>query len=218
MITLYGNPVSNNVNKVRYCLNYLGLDYELKMIDLMKGENQSDEFAAICPTRKVPAISIDGKNFFESNAINRYLASQKDSPFFPQDPEQRAQIDQWIEFSTIHINGAVSRVTFNRVLAPLLKAEVDENSVKAGLGFLDKYLPIVENQLSRHAYLAGNEFTLADITLLAALDTAELADIDLSSYPKIGAWRQKLQQEAFYQKCYKSFSEFVKSVMAAGRA
>ena len=79
MIILYGIPLSNNVNKVRYCLNYLGLDYELKELNPLTGENQTDEYEKICPTKKIPAVEINGKSYFESNAINKYFASKEKS-------------------------------------------------------------------------------------------------------------------------------------------
>ena len=66
MIKLYGIPLSNNVNKVRYCLNFLKLPYEMIPINPLEGQNQTPEYTNLCPTAKIPAIEIDDlKHEFE---------------------------------------------------------------------------------------------------------------------------------------------------------
>jgi len=215
MIKLYGIPISNNVAKVRYCLNYLNLDYELIETSPLKGENQTDEFKAINPTGKVPAIDLDGFTLFESNTINRYLATVQNSPTYPTDARQRALVDAWSDFISIHVAHAMGRVGFNRLLAPVLGAEVDEKSIQTGLDFLAKYFPVLEEQLSKNKHIAGDKITLADIALLATLDQAELCQIDLSAYPNLTKWRNNLKAQAFYQKCYQDYTMFAQETMAA---
>lgn len=218
MIKLYGIALSNNVNKVRYCLNYLNLHYEWAQTNPMKGENQTPEYLNSFPTGKVPAIDIDGFKLFESNAINRYLAAANNSPIYPQDLKKRAIVEAWLDFGSIHISAALGRVLFNRVMAPMMGKPADQNSIQAGLEFLDKYLPVVERQLTKNAYLAGPEFTLADINLLSALDPCELAQVSLDKYSHIIKWRNGLKAQAFYQKCYKDYTQFIQEVMSAKTA
>jgi glutathione S-transferase len=215
MIKLYGLPVSNNISKVRYCLSYLGLDYEIVPINPMKGENKTDEYLRISPTGKIPAIDADGFTLFESNAINRYLATTNNSELYPTDPKKRAKVDSWLDFGSIHIGSAQGRVTFNRVFAPVFGTEVDEASLKQGLEFLDKFLPIVEKQLAKSAYIAGDTLSIADLNLLAIFDPFELASVSLEAYPSITKWRNELKSADFYQKCYKDFTQFVTEAMSA---
>jgi len=91
---------------------------------------------------------------------------------------------------------------------------VDENSLQTGLKFLDKYLPILDKQLEKYEYLAGGQFTLADINLLAILDPFELGHLSLEPYKNITKWRNQLMTEDWYKKCYNSYSEFIQSQMA----
>ncbi|MFA5060152.1 MAG: glutathione S-transferase family protein [Candidatus Omnitrophota bacterium] len=207
MIKLYGAALSNNVNKVRYCLDYLELPYEFVSIDPMKGENQTAEFAKITPTRKIPALEDDGFTIFESNAIVRYLAKKERSAIYPQDIKKAAIVDAWIDFSSIHIGNAIGRITFNRVLAPMFKKEVDAKSLQFGLEMMDKYLPIMDKQLSLGKFITGTEFSIADIALLAALDPCEIARIDLTAYRDIVRWRNYLKAQDFYQKAFKDLNE-----------
>ena len=103
MIKLYGIGLSNNVAKVRYCLNYLGLKYDWVQTNPIQGENRAPEYLESFPTGKVPAIEIDGLKLFESNAINKYLATTNNSPIYPQDAKKRAMIDAWLDYVAIHV-------------------------------------------------------------------------------------------------------------------
>lgn len=214
MIKLYGMGLSFNVSKVRYCLNYLNLKYDWVQTNPIAGENKSPEFTSISPTGKIPAIEIDGLKLFESNAINRYLAATNNSPIYPQDAKKRALVEAWMDYVAIHVAHALGRVLFNRVFAPMTGQTVDQESIKVGLEFLDKYFPILEKQLSQNPYLAGKEFTLADINLLSVLDPCELSQISIDRYPSLKKWRNNLKAQPFYQKCYKDYSQFVQDAMS----
>lgn len=215
MIKLYGLGLSFNVSKVRYCLNYLNLKYDWVPTNPIAGENQTPEYLSICPTGKIPAIEIDGLKLFESNSINRYLATGNNSPIYPQDAKKRAVVDAWMDYAAIHVAHALGRVLFNRMFAPMTGQKVDQESIRVGLEFLDKYFPILEKQLSQNPYLAGKEFSLADINLLAILDPCELAQISIDKYPALKKWRAGLKSQPFYQKCYKDYTQFVQEAMSA---
>lgn len=208
MLTFYGIPYSNNVNKVRFVANALGLDYELRPIDLLKGEHlSSQEFQNLTPVGKVPVMQDGNFTLFESMAISKYLANKENSSLYPQDLQQRAIVDQWIDFCNIHVQTAFNRVFFNRVIAPQVGAEVDENSLNFGLRILDRYFPVLDKQLGQSQYLAGNELTLADLNLLSILDPAEVGGLDISQYQNLNRWFNDLKQEEFYTKCHNDYKE-----------
>lgn len=215
MIKLYGMGVSFNVSKVRYCLNYLNLKYDWVQTNLMAGENQTPEFLSISPTGKIPAVEIDGFKLFESNSIIRYLAAINNSSIYPLDAKKRALIDAWMDYIAIHVAHALGRVLFNRVFAPMSNQKVDSESIRVGLEFLGKYFPVLEKQLSKNTYLAGKEFSLADMCLLAVLDPCELAEINIDRFPSLKKWRANLKPQPFYQKCYKDYTEFVQESINA---
>jgi len=152
MIKLYGVPLSNNVNKVRFCLNYLNLSYEHIPVNPLEGENQKPEYLELCPTAKIPAIEIDGLKLFESNAIIRYLAKREKSPIYPQDAPKAAMVDAWLDYPAIHVSNAMGRIIANRVFAPMMNKPVDENSLKFGLEMMDKYLPMLTEIISGRAW------------------------------------------------------------------
>lgn len=210
MLIIYGADFSTPSNKVRYAANFLGLEYEYRKMNLREGEHLKPEFKKLHPATKIPVIDDDGFVLFESNAIIKYLADKAPSDLYPRDIKQRALVDQWMDFVSIHIGGAMNRIIFNRIVAPLINAKVDENSLKDGLNFLEKFWPVVENRLSTQAFLAGDNLTLADINLLAVTDPVESSGVDLSPYPVLTKWRNSLREKDFYTACFKEKEEALK--------
>lgn len=207
MLTIYGSDLSSPANKVRFVANALGLHYEYKRVNLREGEQRKPEFLKLNPAGKVPVIDDDGFILFESNAIIRYLARKQKSTLYPSDVQARAVVEQWLDFGSLHVGAALVKVTYNRLFAARLNITPDEKSIQEGLEFLNRFLPVVENQLSNNAYLAGNSLTLADFNLLAILDPTELSGVDLTPYSHIVKWRQNLRQQDFYTQCYKEYGE-----------
>ena len=218
MLTIYGFDFSSPANKVRFAANAMGLKYEYKRVNLMAGEQKSPEFLKLNPSGRVPAINDDGFTAFESAAIIKYLADKNNSPLYPKDLKKRTIVDQWIDFTNIHVATALQRVTFNRVMYQMLKVEKDERSLSDGLKFLGMHLPVIEKQLKENKFLTGNEMTLADINLLSALDPAELSSVDLSIYPAISAWRKNLKEQSFYKQCHNSLEEVFNAMLAGASA
>jgi glutathione S-transferase len=208
MLKIYGADLSSPANKVRFVANYLSLPYEYIPIKLREGEQRRPEFLKVNPVGKVPAIDDGGFCLFESGTIIKYLADKQKSPIYPSGLKERAMVDQWIDFINNHVSLAMSKVVYNRVFAKNIPgARLDERSIEDGLSFLSKFLPIVDAQLAQGKYFMGDNITLADFTLLAALDPAEAADIDLSSYKNITKWRNELRSQSFYTKCHRDFKE-----------
>lgn len=207
MLKVYGADLSSPALKVRYVANALEIPYEYQRVNVMGGENRTEAFLKLHPAAKIPVIDDDGFVLFESNAIIRYLADKSGSQFYPKDLKKRAIVDQWIDFTSLHVGMALNKVFYNRVIVHRIGGEVDETSLKEGLKFLDRFLPVVNNQLNKGKYLAGNELTLADFNLLAVLDPSEASGVDLKPYAAVSKWRDELRKQDFYQKVHKVYGE-----------
>jgi glutathione S-transferase len=210
MLKIYGSDLSSPANKVRFVANYLGLKYDYIFVNLREGAQHKPDFLKVNPVGKIPAIDDDGFTLFESNAICRYLAEKNNSSIYPKGLRERAVVEEWLDFGSMHVGASVSKIVYNRIFAPIRKAEVDERSIKEGLEFLARFLPIVDNQLAKHKCVTGEEITLADFNILAALDPAEIAAIDITQYKNIVRWRNELKKQEFYTKCYKEYGEALK--------
>lgn len=207
MITLHGFDVSTPSNKVRYVANYLGIEYKYNVINAFEGEHQTEAHRKLHPAGKVPVIEDEGFVLFESNAIIKYLAEKANSSLYPKEFAQRALVDQWMDFVSIHVGNGINRVFGNRVIFPRVGMEVDERSLQDGLSFLERFLPIIDDQLKANDHLAGNELTLADFTLIATLDPLELSEVDVSAYANLAKYRDRLRAEDFYKSCHKAYGD-----------
>lgn len=212
MLKIFGVLYSSNVNKVRYVANYIGIEYELIPVDLLKGEQKSPDFLKLNPVGKVPVMVDEDFFLYESMAISRYLASKYKSDLYPEDIRQRALVDQWVDFCSIHLQTASNRIFFNRIIAPSIGIPKDEDTLNAGIKLLEQYLPVLEDRLDNNEFLAGDFLSIADINLLAILDPAESMGISINRYPNIYKWFQNLKKEDFYTKCHLDYAETLKEL------
>ena len=207
MLRIYGNKLSVPSNRVMMAVNAMELAHEYIQLDLRQGEQKSPEHLKRHPAGKVPAIDDDGFTLFESGAIVKYLCSKHVSDYYPTELQKQAVVEQWCDFVVSHVQAAMNRVLFNKVIAPRFALEVDERSMQTGYEFLAQSLPVLEEQLGKTNYLASEQLTIADFYLLSALDPAEAVELDLTQYPRLEAWRKDLVSEPFYQNIHAFYGE-----------
>lgn len=215
MIKLYGFELSFPVNRVRMCLNAMGLEYEFVRLNPLAGETQTEDYLKIHPAGKIPSLVDDGFAVFESNAIMKYLCRKYKSDFYPDEITEQAKVDQWLDFTAVHLANGFNKVLFNRILAGVVGAEVDERSLQDGYGFIQRFLGIIDRQLSTSTFLAGGKISIADFCLLATVDPAEVSEVNIADYPHVKAWRDKLMQESFYKQVHNSFGETMEKLKAS---
>ena len=205
MLKIYYHPLSFPSLGPVFTAEAIGVDYEKEVVDLQGGQNKTAEYKAISPSGKVPALQDGDFNMNESAAMMRYIARREKSELYPADIKSQAKVNQWIDYINHHIRAPVGRVQFNRVVAPMMGADVDESSIKLGFHFLGNNLPLIESRLSESAFLCGDKMSLADIALVAALEPTTMAKIDLTPYPVLTAWLKARQSETFYTNIHSHF-------------
>jgi len=206
VLKIYGHFLSTPTNKVRLCVQFLELPHEYIHVDLQTGEHLKPEYLEINAAGRVPAIEDSGFTLNQSDAICKYLcALSGPSAFYPAEIKDQAEVNQWIDFSSQHVLQATSRLFFNRVIAKMIGEDADAASVKTGENMLARDLPLLDAQLKGRDYVMGDNITLADISLLAALEPSEMCGVDLGPYPSIVKWRERLMGKEFYQRVHKRF-------------
>jgi glutathione S-transferase len=164
MLTVWGRNTSSNVQALMWCIGELSLPYNRHDVGHHYGGTDTPAFVAMNPNRTVPVLRDgDGEPIWETGAILRYLAAcYGAAPFWPVDGSERARIDKWAEWSKINVTLNFTGPIFWRVIrtAP---ADWDQVAIARAVEKLDSVLDIAEAQLSRNAFLAGDDFTLADI-------------------------------------------------------
>ena len=187
MIDLYtwGTP---NGRKVSIMLEELGLPYKTHAINILKDDQFKPEFIAINPNSKIPAIvDPDGPGgslpLFESGAILIYLA-EKHGKFLPRDPRQRYIVLQWLMFQM----GGVGPM-FGQTHHFLRSAKEDVPYGKKRYHAETKRLyGVMNKRLGEAKYLAGNEYTIADIATFPWVSRFEWHQVDLNEFPNVKRW------------------------------
>ncbi len=207
MVTIYGHPLSSPTNKVRMAANAAGTEYEFVVIDLTQGEQKTDKFLAINPVGQVPAMDDGGFRLFESNAIAKYLARSNNPDLYPDETAVQAVIDQWTDLVSNLVNAGITRLLYNKVIAPQVGAPVNESAIREGEEMIERAFPVIDQRLEENGHLAGDTLSIADINLLSGLDPAELLDVNLTPYPNISAWRDNLRRREFYTLVHNYYGE-----------
>ncbi len=182
---LYDYPGAPNPRRVKIFAAEKGIDLELVHCDMSKREHKSPEFLKKNPSGKIPVLELgDGRCISESVAICRYLEFIEPEPnlfgkdafeqSFVESRNRHIELELWTQIGISWVNGPIvgSMGLFNQV--PDAKVASDKN-VRAFYKRLDTEFKQVD-------FVAGNRFTIADITLLSAIDFAtELVDLEPDS-------------------------------------
>ena len=185
MITLY-TAATPNGHKVSVALEEMGLPYEVRAVDLMKGQQKEPDFLAINPNGRIPAIVDDGFPVFESGAILLYLA-EKTGKLCPADPQGRSRVVQWLMFQMGGIGPMMGQANvFFRYFPEKIKPAIDryQGEVKRLFGVLDRHL--ADNE-----YLAGG-YSIADIANWCWTRTARWSGVDPEPFTHMTRWHQAI--------------------------
>jgi glutathione S-transferase len=193
MIRLYDYLPSGNGYKVRLLLTQLAVPFERVELDIIKGETRTPEFLRKFPNGRIPAVEIeDGKMLFESNAIIAYLA--EGTPSMPVDRYQRAQVLQWLFFEQYSHEPYIASVRYL-----LIHPEVKDprRSIIETLMRTRGYdaLGVMEGHLKSREWFVGDRYSIADIALYAYTHVADEGGFDLSNYPTIRAWIERVKAQ-----------------------
>ncbi len=185
MIRLWGGKSVANVQKVLWCLGELGLAFEYCGPVGEFSEDYDARYVASKAPGAVPVIDEDGFVLWEGNAIVRYLARRfATGSLWPDDGRKAASVERWMDYQLSTVREHVH---------PLIRADLDA----AGLAFhtaqLAATLAPLEAALADHAYLAGDDFTVADIPLGINVYRWYLMDVPKPAMPHVAAWYARLK-------------------------
>lgn len=200
MLTVWGRKTSSNVQAVMWGIAELGLACRRLDAGHRFGGTDTDEFYAMNPNRTVPVLQ-DGDDapLWESAAILRYLANRYGAaPFWPEEAAARAQVDKWAEWAKVNINGAFTVPIFWRVVRTP-EAKRDWPAIRAAVVALEAKLAIAEARLGQGAYLAGEDFTLADVQFGHVLYRYFEIGIERAALPNVARYYERLQERPAYR-------------------
>ena len=198
MIDLFSSDTPNG-KKISIMLEEIGFEYEVKKMDLSKGDQFKEDFKKISPFSKIPAIidhSNNKESVFESGAILIYLA-EKSGKFYEQ--ENKLKIDQWLMAQMGSIGPFIGQYhffyKFNKGLS-----DVGE---KRYFEMTKKIYEVLENHLSKNNYLAGENYSIADIATWPWIARHQWHDIGLKNYNNLCDWYIRIGERPAVIRGYK---------------
>ena len=204
MIDLYTWATPNG-RKVSIILEELGLDYNVHEINIAKGEQHTPEFLTVSPNNKIPGIvDSDGSgglggeplSMFETGAILIYLAEKMESELYPKDFKKRMETLQWLMWQMGGVGpmfGQAHHFMFNPSEVVPYAQERYHKEAK-------RLYKVMNTQMQDNRYLAGDDYTVADIATFPWVDRFRRHQVDLAEFPNVKRWHEELWERPAVKK------------------
>jgi glutathione S-transferase len=193
VITIYGMTDSGNCYKPRLLMAKLGRTFRHVETNSMDGSTRKEDFLAKNPNGKVPLMELDdGRLLAESNAMLLYLA--EGTRFIPTGHYARGLVYQWLFFEQYSHEPYVA-VRRALMKFPERAKDATPERLASTLAGGNKALGVMEDQLERTPFLAGDAISVADIALYAYTHDAGLYGFELDAYPAVSAWLERVKAD-----------------------
>src|SRR5580704_12725034 len=184
--TLYTAATPNGW-KISIALEEMGLPYQVRVIDFAANEQKADWYVKINPNGRIPSLVDDGYALFESGAILIYLA-EKTGKFLPKDPAARYATLQWLMFQMGGIGPMLGQTHHFRIYAP----EKIDYAIQRYSNESRRLYGVMDTQLGKTRYLAGNDYTIADIAAFPWTRSWQNQGIELDTFPHVKRWHEEI--------------------------
>jgi glutathione S-transferase len=198
MVKILGRSTSGNVQKVVWLLEELGQPYTREDYGRQFNNTQTEAYLSLNPTGKVPTLVDGDVVVWESNTILRYLCSKSagGAALHPTEPAARSQVERWMDWQLASLNGPYLGV----FKESRKKEEERAASFAADTKELAAQLELLEKGTAGRPWIAGANFSIADICLGPIVDRCLAFPVTLPAVPGVRAWRDKVVARAAYQK------------------
>jgi glutathione S-transferase/GST-like protein len=196
-IELYFWPTPNG-HKVTIAAEEMGLAYEIKPVNIGKGDQFKPEFQKLSPNNRMPALldpdGPDGRpiSVFESGAILQYLG-RKSGKFYPADERGRAEVDQWLFWQVGGLGPMAGQANHFRSFAPSMTS--DQRHLAYGnnryTNELNRLYGVMERGLDGRDFFAG-DYSIADMAIWPWTYYPNSRGIDLNDFPRVQAWTERV--------------------------
>ncbi|MFJ4249551.1 glutathione S-transferase [Pseudomonas helmanticensis] len=186
-IKLYNFPRSGHAHRVELMLSLLQLPTELIFVDLAKGEHKQPAYLAINSFGQVPAIDDGGVVLADSNAILVYLAQKYgNGRWLPADPVGAAHVQRWL-------SAAAGPIAFGPAAARLVTVFGAQLNADEAITRAHNLLKVMDVELGKTPYLAGEEPTIADVSAYSYIAHAPEGNVSLEEYGNVRAWLARVE-------------------------
>ncbi|XP_072957175.1 glutathione S-transferase F10-like [Typha angustifolia] len=169
-VKVFGSPTSAEVARVLTCLFEKEVEFQLIRVDTFKGQKRLPEYLKLQPQGQALTFEDEKMTLVDSREICRHIAEKYQEKgnrdLLGSGTLERASIEQWLQTEAYSFDPPASALVFNLAFAPLMDIEKDEEVIERSKKKLIKVLDIYEQKLAETRYLAGDKFTLADLSHL----------------------------------------------------
>ncbi len=195
MKIVYGDIKSGNCYKLALLFSQLHIDHDWREILVVNGETRTPEFLSINPAAQIPVVVLEnGQVMTQSNAILNFFATN--THLMPADPMDRFRVQEWQFFEQYSHEPTIAVRRFIKRFLGLPAERQAEYDSKEAPGY--RALEIMEKRLAKQEFLVGNSYSVADISLYAYTHVADEGGFDLSRFPGIGDWLQRVREQPGY--------------------
>ena len=191
-VKLYNHPVTPNPRRVRIFAAEKGIPLRLEDVDILAGQSRTPEFLAKNSSGGVPVLELDdGSCLSESIAICRYLEGLRPEPnLFGRNLREQAEIERWNRRMELELFSAIGGTVRNTssIFQGLFKQFPDYGEAQRAIAI--QRLERMDRELNGNAFVAGERFTIADITALVAIDIGRaLANFEIApAWSNLARW------------------------------
>lgn len=197
MLKIWGRKNSSNVRKALWCAEEAGLAYERIDAGGAFGVVNDAPYRALNPNGVVPTLEDEGFVLWESNTIVRYLAARYAPKLYPQDLQQRASAEKWMDWTTSSLAAPFRTVFWGTVRTP--PEQRDVAAIQAAIDTCADLLAIPEATLAQQPYLTGAQFGIGDIPLGCFIYAWFEMPIERPAQPHLAAWYERLKARPAYR-------------------
>jgi glutathione S-transferase len=199
MLKIWGRTSSVNVQKVLWCADEIGLEYQRIEAGGAFGVTREAAYLAMNPNAVVPTIDDDGFVLWESNTIVRYLAAKHSAgSLYPSDPRSRAEGERWMDWQLSTANGGM--VTIFWGLIRTKPEERNSAAIEAARQSMCEVWSRLDRRLADRDYVGGDSFTMGDIPIGALVYRWFNLAIERNDLPHLKAWYDRLTKRPAYRK------------------
>ncbi len=198
-MTFYYSPMSS-ATRVHWALEELGVPYEKVRVNLAEGEQRRPEYLKLNPNGKIPLLVVDGLPIFESLAQLLYLGETygEAKGLFPKPGLARAEAFKWMCWVSVSMHDAIVRIIKNGERVP--EEERNPKARAAAIKEVGEYLGVLDAHLAGKSWVAGTDFTVADISLAVVTEMAFGCGLDVAKFPNIKAWFGRISERDSWRK------------------
>ncbi|MGE0717133.1 MAG: glutathione S-transferase family protein [Alphaproteobacteria bacterium] len=213
---LYMHPVSTTSRPVMLFIAEHGLDVELKVVDLMAGEQTQPEYRALNPNGLVPMLDDDGFRLTECSAILKYLAETTGSATYPHDARGRARVNEAMDWLNTNLYREYGYNLVYPQIFPNYRCETDatqEETVRRGDRNSRRWLQVLnDHMIGSEGWLCGPRISIADYLGAGIVTLGETIGCTFADYPEIRRWLGNLRARPSWNAVHGVFDGMVASM------